>query len=109
MSCSICYEKFFNPKNYKEFLNMLRINVPKDCSGNLIAHKLFKFLGLLCWGTKSRPHICSITACSVQICGECFDELTTRSSLYKCPYCRNIDWKLYKQEYVLKELLKFKR
>lgn len=110
MECAICYEIFFKPnteeelreaiKNYKEEMITMKNDIEK-----MIEHGQ-KFKALLITPTNNTLHRCPTPNCECIICAICWDKINeNRRNVhsYKCPYCRQIDWKLY-MNYVLDTL-----
>jgi len=105
MECAICYEKFFTPKSQKEFEKIYN-EIVKNNNYN----EILKFKNLLITPKHNNTHSCSTPNCECLICMDCWirithkgkgiDEMTEDDmpSIYdkfKCPYCRQIDWKDY--------------
>ena len=106
MECSICYEKFLIPRNDKEFIQMYK-EIVKNNDLNEIMH----FNNLIIMPKyDNNIYICSTQNCNCIICKDCVIKLThngknileitnedipTKYDYFKCPYCRNIDWKDY--------------
>ncbi len=113
MECAICYEKFFTPKTKKEFEMLLNIHVKnKDFTTTM------KFRNLLITYNHNETHSCSTPNCECLICGDCWikvthnekkideacdDDIPNISKYFRCPFCRNVDWKYYMKN-VLTEL-----
>ena len=97
MECAICYEKFFTPKTEEEFKKKYKENVKNN-----------------------NTHICPTPNCKCLICCDCWikithngknlmeaeeDDMPSTYDYFKCPYCRQIDWKYY-MDNVFNELQK---
>jgi hypothetical protein len=115
MECAICYETFFKPKTQEEIEKAYKENVK-----NNNYDEIMKFKGLLITPKHNYTHSCPTPNCECIICGDCWikithngksiDEMTNDDmpSIYdyfKCPYCRQIDWKYY-MDNVFNELQK---
>jgi hypothetical protein len=92
MECAICFEKFFTPKSKEEFVNWLHNKKVNRLEGNMF--------NLLVTSKHNNNHRCYIENCQCIICGDCWDKITkqkkdNQTQYFKCPYCRNIDWKEY--------------
>lgn len=104
MECAICYEKFVKPMNKEELETML----------NSYDGGILKFKNLLITTRHNTTHTCPTLNCNCIICGDCWFKLTrtNKSSVsniyeyFKCPYCRQIDWKEYMSKFVLIDLKK---
>lgn len=121
MECSICFEKFIfikskedwdteKKKFYKKYENTF------DKEDKFADSKIFwRFRGLLNTSTKK----CETLNCDCILCDECwfrirtngkkmydadFDDFLEPNDLYRCPLCRQVDWK-YQMERVHSELL----
>jgi hypothetical protein len=101
MKCSICYEKFFTPKTEEEFEKIYRENVKNNSYDEIM-----KFTNLLVTPKYNNTHSCSTPNCECLICEDCWIKITYNSKdideineeeayFFKCPYCRQIDWKNY--------------
>ena len=105
MECAICYENFFIPETEEEFKNMYNKNVQDN---NL--EQIMKFTNLLITSNHNTSYKCPTPNCNCIICGDCWikithnvkdiDEILEYENKYnynyfKCPYCRQIDWKEY--------------
>jgi hypothetical protein len=105
MECAICYEKFFTPKSQEEFEKIYNENVKDDNYDEIM-----KFKNLLITPKHNHTHSCSTPNCEYLMCGDCWIKTTHNGkgiyeltehdipSIYdyfKCPYCRQIDWKDY--------------
>ena len=105
MECAICYETFFTPKNKEEFEKLWQENVSNES-----CDEIMKFRNLLITSKCNNTHSCSIPNCECLICGDCWvkithkgksfedaddNDLPTIYDYFKCPYCREIDWKDY--------------
>lgn len=105
MECAICYEKFYTPKTHKELKKMYKQNVKNNNFDDIM-----KFKNLLVTENHNETHVCSTPNCKCVICGDCwikiaeekYDKNATMDD-FRCPYCRNIDWKDYMKK-VLNEL-----
>jgi hypothetical protein len=105
MECAICYEKFYTPKTHKELKKMYKQNVKNDNYDEIM-----KFKNLLVTSNHNETHVCSTPNCKCIICGDCWIKITEEKydknatmDDFRCPYCRNIDWKDYMKK-VLNEL-----
>jgi|LauGreSuBDMM15SN_2_FD.fasta_scaffold454407_1 hypothetical protein len=92
MECAICFEKFFTPNSKEELVTWL-----EDKKVNRVECNMFN---LLVTSKHNNNHTCCIENCHCVICGECWDKITKQkndgpSQYFRCPYCRNIDWKDY--------------
>jgi hypothetical protein len=105
MKCSICYEKFFTPKSEEECKKLYKENV-KDHNFD----EIMKFDNLLITSKHNNTHSCSTSNCECLICGDCWikithngkgidamtdDDIPSKYNYFKCPYCRQVDWKDY--------------
>ena len=105
MECAICYEKFFTPKSQEEYEKIYNENV-KDNN----YHEIMKFTNLLITAKHNDTHACYTPNCECLICGDCWinithngkgidemteDDMPSIYDYFKCPYCRQIDWKDY--------------
>jgi len=103
MECAICYEKFFRPKTKEELEKMYDENVNDY-------NELMKFENLLITSKHNTTHSCSTQNCECIICGDCWikithngksideimvDDMPSIYDYFKCPFCRQIDWKYY--------------
>jgi hypothetical protein len=103
MKCAICYEKFLKPsqEEFVELLNEMR---------NKNFNEIIKIRNFLITPKHNTTHTCHTPNCECIICSECWFKHTHNAksmyeitinnipSLYtyfKCPYCRQIDWKDY--------------
>jgi len=109
MKCAICYENFFTPKSKEEFEKLWQENVPNET-----CEEIMIFRNLLITSKCNNTHYCSIPNCKCLICGDCWAKITHRDDnwglpricdYFKCPYCREVDWKDYMSD-VLFELQK---
>jgi len=105
MECAICYEKFYRPKTHKELKKMYKQNIKND---NFV--EIMKFKNLLVTANHNETHVCSTPNCECVICLDCWIKITEEKydknatmDDFRCPYCRNIDWKDYMKK-VLNEL-----
>ena len=113
MECAICYEKFYKPKTHKELKKMYKQNVKNDNFDEIM-----KFRNLLITNNHNETHVCSTPNCECVICRDCWikithkgkddkdvtiDDMPGKFDYFRCPYCRNIDWKDYMRK-VLNEL-----
>ena len=105
MECALCYEKFFTPKTKEELEKMYEENVK-----NNDYNEVMKFENLLITTKHNTTHSCPTVNCECIICGDCWIKITHNGksidemmeydmpSIYdyfKCPFCRQIDWKHY--------------
>ena len=105
MECALCYEKFFTPKTKEELEKMYEENVKNNDYNEVI-----KFENLLITTKHNTTHSCPTVNCECIICGDCWIKITHNGksidemmeydmpSIYdyfKCPFCRQIDWKHY--------------
>ena len=105
MECAICYEKFFTPKSQEEFEKIYNENV-KDNNFD----EIDKFFNLLITHKINYTHSCSTPNCECLICRDCWinithngkgiyemtvDNMPSIYDYFKCPYCKQIDWKDY--------------
>jgi hypothetical protein len=102
MECAICYEKFFRPKTHEEFERKYEETVK-----NNDYNEIQKFLNLLITSKHNTTYSCSTPYCECLVCGDCWikithngksiDEMTeddmSNNYYFKCPYCRQVDWK----------------
>lgn len=111
MECSICYEKFITVNSFEEFKILMGSVDKKDVSG------FVKFQHMI-----NKPFICCIDTCKSICCDGCISNIRTGGNImdmteedieeledqtihnYKCPFCRNIDWKGYMKTVVLNQL-----
>lgn len=93
MECCICYEKFISKTELSNYYNNNKNNLDVDL--------FFKFKNLL---MSEKTYKCPTINCDVFICDNCLFKLIENEELYKCPYCRNIDWKIH-MDYVLSDLI----
>ena len=110
MECPICYEKFIIPKTNAELQEEIKkmnkiFEGPEEHSDK--CNKLFHFENLLISPKHNPTHACSTPNCNCIICGNCWERITCGGTnfqdmeppsiykTFKCPYCRNIDWKYY--------------
>ena len=105
MECAICYEKFYTPKTHKELKKIYKQNVKNDNFDDIM-----KFKNLLVTANHNETHVCSTPNCNCVICRTCWIKITEEKydknatmDDFRCPYCRNIDWKDYMKK-VLNEL-----
>jgi len=113
MECAICYEKFLIPKTQEELEKMFKENINDY-------NEIMKFNNLLITFKHNNTHICPTPNCNCLICGDCWikithngkgiddmteDDMPSMYEYFKCPYCRQIDWKYY-MENVFNELQK---
>jgi len=91
MECAICFEKFFTPISKEELVDWL-----EDKKNNRVEGNMFN---LLVTSKHNNNHRCYIENCHCVICGDCWDKITQQKNdnvqYFRCPYCRNIDWKEY--------------
>ncbi len=117
MECAICYEKFLTPKNHVEFENLLN-----EKSKNNDCNEILLFFNYLLTEKYDTSYKCQTPNCKCLICNNCFmnvikrdvlnneyeynneNEMTSKYSKIKCPYCRKVDWKFYFTNNVLDEL-----
>jgi hypothetical protein len=105
MQCAICYENFFTPKSQEEFEKIYKENVKNNSYDEIM-----KFKNLLITPKHNDTHSCSAPNCECLICRDCWTKITHNGkgidemteydmpSIYdyfRCPYCRQIDWKDY--------------
>ena len=101
MECAICYEKFFIPKTQEEFERIYEENVK-----NNNYDEIQKFLNLVITSKHNTTHSCSTPNCECFICEDCWIKVTYGKSIdemteedmsnnfhFKCPHCRQVDWK----------------
>ena len=113
MECSICYEKFIiSVEEFDVFMNSVdRKNI----------NKFMKFQNLFIT-KRNKPVICCIDTCKSIFCYDCITNIRMGGNImdmtqeeldkidhttitnYKCPFCRNIDWKNYMKIVVLNQL-----
>lgn len=119
MECAICYEKFFVPNNKKEFDE--NIKKFKEKHNNLIDN----YLNYIITPNHNTTYKCPTEGCNCIICNNCwkkitsnkinnfnsldseddyFDNIPSMYDIFKCPYCRLIDYKNYMKDSVLCEL-----
>ena len=100
MECAICYEKFFIPKTQEEFERMCEENIKNDEYDDEIS----KFFNLVITSEYNTTYSCSTPNCDCVICEDCWlnikyscnniHEITEEVNFhFKCPYCRQVDWK----------------
>ena len=105
MKCAICYEKFFTPKTEEEFKKIYKENFK-----NNNYDEIMKFDNLLITSKHNNTYICPTPNCKCLICCDCWikithngknlmeaeeDDMPSTYDYFKCPYCRQIDWKYY--------------
>ena len=97
MECAICYDKFYTPKTHKELKKMYKQNVKNDNFDDIM-----KFKNLLITSNHNETHVCSTPNCKCVICRTCWIKITEEKydknatmDDFRCPYCKNIDWKDY--------------
>lgn len=105
MECSICYEKFFTPTT-KEELKQIYNEIVKTND----VKEFMKFDSLVITPNHNTTYKCSTQNCHAIICAECYtkitcngkdfddidiDDIPSKYDTFICPYCRNIDWKIY--------------
>jgi hypothetical protein len=109
MECTICYEKFFIPKTKEELEKKI-----EETINNNDFEKYLKFDSLLITSKHNTTRSCPTPNCECIICRECWikithtecvmlDDLPNPNDYFKCPFCRQIDWKDY-MEIVFNEL-----
>lgn len=89
VNCSICYEKFITKDELKNYYD-----THKD---NLDIEKFFDLKDLV---LNDKTYMCPTENCSTFICDKCHRKLIDICEIendepFKCPYCRQTDWKLY--------------
>ncbi len=103
MECAVCCEEIFAPKTQEELEKIYKENVKNnDCD------EIIKFTNLLITPKHNNTHICPTPNCGCSICGNCWikithngknlieaneDNVPSKYDYFKCPYCRQIDWK----------------
>ena len=109
MECAICYEKFFKPKTLEEFEKIY-----KDIVKNNSEDGIGKFLIYLITDKHNTTYKCPTYNCECIVCLDCYNsiqindeinnnyeedneynDIPSKNSKFRCPYCRNIDWKDY--------------
>ena len=105
MECALCFEKFIKPKTQEEYAEIY-----KKMESITDYIELVKFKNFIITPKHNYTHTCSTPNCDCLICGECWNKITSNGkgileetdddmpSIYdyfKCPFCRNIDWKYY--------------
>jgi len=113
MECTICYEKFFTPTTKEEFKQIHHEIVKTNDE-----QKILRFYDLVITPYHNTTYKCSTQNCGSIICAECYtkitcngkdiydmdiDDMPSKYDTFICPYCRNIDWKMY-MDNVLDEL-----
>ena len=101
MECSICYEEFIqlgmckqkNDEAKKEFME----NHQDD------EYKIIKCMSLIII-PPHKPYKCPNDKCCKYICDYCYDNTIDEKTLFKCHYCRMVDYKTYIITNVLREL-----
>jgi hypothetical protein len=108
MECAICYEKFFTPKSQEEFEKIYEDIVKNSEDG------ICKFLNYLITDKHNTTYKCPTPNCECIVCLDCYNsiqikdeindeyeedneynDIPSNKSKFRCPYCRNIDWKGY--------------
>jgi hypothetical protein len=109
MECAICYEKFFTPKTQEEFQKRY-----EDIVKNNTEDGISKFLNYLISDKHNTTYKCPTLNCEGIVCLDCYisiqindkinneyeedneyNDIPSNKSKFRCPYCRNIDWKGY--------------
>jgi hypothetical protein len=106
MKCSVCYDNFFINKTREEFEKICEDAIMKKNYDEIM-----KLTNLLITPQHNTTHICSTPNCDCVICQTCWikithkgkdimeaneDDMPTVYDKFICPYCRNVDWKDYK-------------
>jgi hypothetical protein len=122
MNCSICYEKFFKPENKEDFIT--KLNNARESENN--SEEIYKFFNYLITDKHNTTYKCLTPNCEHIFCLDCYNkilltdkinsnyegsdneeyinDIPSKYSKFRCPYCRNIDWKEYMNT-VLNELM----
>lgn len=105
MECAICYKKFFKPKTQEELEKIIEENIK-----NNDYNEVMEFEDLLITSKHNTTHSCSTPNCECIICRGCWikithngksidemmeDDMPSIYDYFKCPFCRQIDWKDY--------------
>ena len=105
MECAICYKTFFKPKTQEELKKMIEENIK-----NNDFNEIMEFYDLLITPKHDTTHSCSTPHCECIICRGCWikithngknidqltkDDMPSIYDFFKCPFCRQIDWKDY--------------
>ena len=113
MECSICAEKFINPKEYskEQFVELMNENIDKK--KGLESDKYMRFHSLVL--TKDNPFKCNTPNCESVYCLQCYTKIKQRDDhdkwgydkkdTFQCAYCRNIDYKDYMKNNVLDDMM----
>lgn len=104
MKCGVCYDVFFTPKTKEETEKLFDTHI-KDNS-NLCT--IIKFKNRIITPKHDTTISCQTPNCKCLICSDCWFTLVHENddknpSNFKCPYCRQINWKYY-MNFVFHEL-----
>ena len=121
MECVICCEKYYYPKSQEELSERLHQAIDGLPNGGPIWYSAIeKFKALLITQKHNTIHQCYNPKCGCLTCDYCWsryvnngkeqnnktvDDMPGIYDTFKCPYCREIDWKFYYGN-VLQELEK---
>lgn len=101
MEFSICYEQFMQPTS-DETCEEVRENFMSLHNDDNDKH--IKCMALLMLPKMTPRYRCQNDKCCVYICDYCYENTINEKELFKCPYCRNYDYKTYMIINVLREL-----
>ena len=117
MECAICFEKFLKPSR-EEYIKLVEEEMKKVYKDPNLFMNYINFVNLLITPKHNTTHTCSTPNCNIIICHGCWHKIThngknmlevtmndvpSKYDLFKCPYCKQIDWKDYMKN-VLNEL-----
>ena len=102
MECSICYEEFIQvgmcKQNDDEAKTEFMENHQDDEDNEI------KFMSLMLLPHHKPRYKCPNDKCCKYICDYCYDNTIDEKTLFKCHYCRMVDYKTYIITNVLREL-----
>ena len=114
MSCSICYETFINPKDYtrEEFMELFEKKTTTNNEHD--DDKFMRFNSLII--QKDNPFKCNTPNCKKLYCQQCYIKIKQsddeedewnygKKDIFRCSYCRNIDYKDYMKNNVLQDMM----
>lgn len=102
MECSICYEQFIQlPSNErsKELEEEFDKNHNDDYD-----YKWFRYCALLLYPNAMPRYKCHNDKCCKYMCDYCYENTINEKELFKCHYCKTIDYKTYMKKNVLLKL-----
>jgi len=101
MECSICYEQFIQPTSDD---NRKELEEEFDKNHNDY-YKWFRYCALLILPNGMPKYKCPNDKCCKYMCDYCYEKtINELGTLFKCHYCRVIDYKTYMNRNVLPEL-----